>query len=48
MNKLPWYLDTLSPTEVRAWLKYASYKEEDDMMLIKQLRFMADELEKNP
>lgn len=45
MSKLPWYLDTLNPAEVRAWLKYVSHRETDNKMLAKELRFMASELE---
>jgi len=44
-KKLPWYLQPLSPSEIRSWLRWASHREENDKLLAKQLRFMAKELE---
>lgn len=39
-----WYIQPLSPAEIRANIKYALWREEDDKMLYEQLKFLAEEM----
>lgn len=39
-----WYLQSLSPSEIRAHIRYALWREENDELLKKELLFLSDEL----